>query len=216
MALSVGRYANCSGSSVGGSRFLMCLIKELHDDECECNGPVVIEAGHCGILWHRDDSGSLETCRNNGAVRGCVKDVSEDISQLVCTSSEHFAQNVVWSRSFSWVNFAQSLLYIICGETQYLIIRRRDELPRNGVILCLKMCVRSHSAHLRGRHHCLRQVVLACSWCWFGCIATYAGCHCSPWTGCGFSGSVRALLLWWPETVWPILFLVLPYRPLWR
>lgn len=54
-------------------------LKALHDDGCECDGPVVIEAGHWGLLRHRDDGGGLETRRNNGAAHGDVKDVSEDI-----------------------------------------------------------------------------------------------------------------------------------------
>ncbi len=109
MASSVkhfGWYGNCSGSSVcvcmcgGGGGQVLKPLKLLHDDGCECNGPVVIEAGHCRLLWHRDDGGRLETCRDDGVVHEFIKYVSEDISQLVCTSSEHFAQNVVWSRSF--------------------------------------------------------------------------------------------------------------------
>ncbi len=52
-------------------------LKALHDDGCECNRPVVIEAGHCGLLQHRDDGGSLETCWDDGAVHGCVQDFHE-------------------------------------------------------------------------------------------------------------------------------------------
>lgn len=51
-------------------------LKALHDDGCECNGLVVIEAGHCGLLQDRDDGGSLETHQDDGAVQGCVKDAS--------------------------------------------------------------------------------------------------------------------------------------------
>lgn len=27
-------------------------LEALHDDGCECDGQAVIEAGHCGLLWH--------------------------------------------------------------------------------------------------------------------------------------------------------------------
>ena len=44
------RYVNCRGSKMGGRRFFMCLriglLKTLHDGRCECNGAVVVEAGH--------------------------------------------------------------------------------------------------------------------------------------------------------------------------
>lgn len=38
------------------------LLKALHGDGCECNGPMVIEAGHCRLFQHGDDGDGLEAC----------------------------------------------------------------------------------------------------------------------------------------------------------
>lgn len=53
MASSVELYANCrcrgqQGLDVPHDK----PLKALHNDGCECNGLVVIEARHCGLLRH--------------------------------------------------------------------------------------------------------------------------------------------------------------------
>lgn len=63
MASSVELYANCrcrgqQGLDVPHDK----PLKALHNDGFECNGPVVIEAGHCGLLQHGDDGDGLEAC----------------------------------------------------------------------------------------------------------------------------------------------------------
>lgn len=64
-------------------------LEALHDDRCKCDGTVVVEAGHSGLLWHGDDGGGLEARWNYGAAQRDVEDVCENICQLVCTSSAH-------------------------------------------------------------------------------------------------------------------------------
>lgn len=55
-------------------------LEALHLNGCESNGTVVVEAGHCGLFWLRNDGGGLEAW-NNSSPQG-------DICALVCTVSE--------------------------------------------------------------------------------------------------------------------------------
>ena len=54
------------------------LLEALHNYGCECNGTIVIEARHCRLLWDRNDGGSFEARRNNGAAQGNVEDVRKE------------------------------------------------------------------------------------------------------------------------------------------
>jgi len=75
----LGRYTNCIGSSVTGNCDLMCfmtsLFDALHDDGCQCNCAVVVEAGHCGFLLYGDDGSRLETGRDNSGGQRGIEDI---------------------------------------------------------------------------------------------------------------------------------------------
>ncbi|KAK1792522.1 hypothetical protein P4O66_012459 [Electrophorus voltai] len=58
-------------------------LEALHDDGCECDGTVVIETRHRGLLRHGDDGGGLEACWDNGAAQRDVEDVCQDTCKLV-------------------------------------------------------------------------------------------------------------------------------------
>lgn len=53
-------------------------LKALHDDRCECNGPLVIQAEHSKFLLHRDDGGHLDAHRNNRLAQGDAENVCKD------------------------------------------------------------------------------------------------------------------------------------------
>ena len=56
----------------------------FHDGGCQCNWAIVIKAGHCGILWYRDDGSGLETgTDNSGGQRDTY--IGMGVSQLICT-----------------------------------------------------------------------------------------------------------------------------------
>ncbi len=76
---------------------------------------------------------------------------------------------------------AFGLPHVICGETQYLIIGRRDELPHNSVIVCLETCVEVIQRIWEGG------ITVTGRWCWpvvgdglDAFLATYAEYRCCP------------------------------------
>ena len=63
-------------------------LKALHDGGSECNGTVVIEAGHLKLLWHRDDGGGLEAHWNDCSAQRDIEYFHENISQLFSEQSD--------------------------------------------------------------------------------------------------------------------------------
>ncbi|KAK1787962.1 hypothetical protein P4O66_016440 [Electrophorus voltai] len=58
-------------------------LKALHDDGCVCDGTVVVETRHRGLLRYGDDGGGLEACWDHGAAQRDIEDVCQDICKLV-------------------------------------------------------------------------------------------------------------------------------------
>lgn len=125
-------------------------LKALYNDGCKCTRTVVIEAGYWGLLWHRNDDGGLEPHWNNGSAQG-DENVSENIYQLVCT----FSLPGILSGCPPRVNFAKSLPHISHSQTQH-----------RAVFLTI---VVFSSAHLVGKYHYHRHVLMSCSRWWPGC-----------------------------------------------
>lgn len=137
-----------------------------------------------------NDGGGLEPCWNDGSAQRRYQ--RENISQLVCTLSEHSPKNVNWSSSILWVDSVKSFPHI---SSAWLL---GDEVVFLTIMSFYMLNHPSYSAHLVAKYQYHREV-LSRSLLWPGYTATCAVCHRCPGSGCRFSGHVHALLL--PKTV---------------
>lgn len=74
------------------------------------------EAGEICFFRDRNDSGTFEAGGHHSLTERNVKDVCENILQLLSTVFQNTSRDVVWPYSLVWIDASQGLLYSSCGE----------------------------------------------------------------------------------------------------
>nr|XP_049575848.1 uncharacterized protein LOC125968620 [Syngnathus scovelli] len=110
-------------------------LKALHDDGRQCHRAVVIEAGRCRFLRHRNDGGSLETRGDDGLLQGNVKDVREDTRQLPSAVLQRSTRDVVRARRLTGVNSGKRPPHTVGREAQGLLVWGGSGLQRASAVL---------------------------------------------------------------------------------